>query len=151
MMDLSAYGILLVEDNPNDILFIQRAFQQANLINPLRVVRDGDLAVSYLAGEAEFGDRTQHPIPALILLDLKLPRRSGLEVLAWIRQQPLLRRIPVVMLTSSREGVDVDQAYELGVNSYLLKPVKFEDLIKMIETLDAYWLQLNQYPSVLSV
>ncbi|OUL19228.1 two-component system response regulator [Nostoc sp. T09] len=150
MMDLSEYGILLVEDDSNDILFIQRAFRQAKLVNPIRIVKNGDEAIAYLAGEDGYGDRETYPLPALILLDLKLPRRSGLEVLEWLRQQPILKRIPVVILTSSRESIDVDRAYDIGVNSYLLKPVKFPALIKMVEALDSYWLRLNQYPSILS-
>lgn len=148
MMDLNDYGILLVEDDSNDILFVQRAFRQANLNNPIRIVKDGDQAVSYLNGENEYINRDVYPLPALILLDLKLPRRSGLEVLEWMRTQKHLRRIPVVVLTSSRESLDVDKAYDIGVNSYLVKPVKFESLAKMIEIIDAYWLKLNQYPSV---
>lgn len=151
MMDLSEYGILLVEDDSNDILLIQRAFRKANLINPIRIVKDGDEAIAYLAGEGNYINRDEFPIPALILLDLKLPRRSGLEVLAWIKQQPVLKRIPVVVLTSSQESKDIDLAYDIGVNSYLLKPVKFTSLIKMVEALDAYWMQLNHYPSVLPV
>ncbi len=148
MMDFNDYGILLVEDDSNDILFIQRAFRQANLNNPIRIVKDGDQAISYLNGDNEYVNRDVYPLPALILLDLKLPRRSGLEVLEWIRTQKHLKRIPVVVLTSSRESLDVDKAYDIGVNSYLVKPVKFESLAKMIEVIDAYWLKLNQYPSV---
>lgn len=150
MMDLNDYGILLVEDDSNDILFVQRAFRQANLTNPIRVVKDGDEAISYLSGEYQYVNRDLYPLPALILLDLKLPRRSGLEVLEWIRQQLHLKRIPIVVLTSSRESLDVDKAYDIGANSYLVKPVKFERLTQMIETLDAYWLKLNQYPSFMS-
>lgn len=148
MMDFNDYGILLVEDDSNDILFVQRAFRQANLNNPIRIVKDGDQAVCYLNGDNEYINRDVYPLPALILLDLKLPRRSGLEVLEWIRKQQHLKRIPVVVLTSSRESLDVDRAYDLGVNSYLVKPVKFESLAKMIEIIDAYWLRLNQYPSL---
>jgi CheY-like chemotaxis protein len=150
MMDLNDYGILLVEDDSNDILFVQRAFRQANLNNPIRIVKDGDQAVSYLNGDNEYINRDVYPLPALILLDLKLPRRSGLEVLEWMRTQKHLRRIPVVVLTSSKESLDVDKAYDIGVNSYLVKPVKFESLAKMIEIIDAYWLKLNQYPSVIA-
>ena len=150
MMDINEYGILLVEDDSNDILFIQRAFRQANLSHSIHIVKDGDGAVSYLMGENQYANRDLYPLPALILLDLKLPRRSGLEVLQWIRQQPKLKRIPIVVLTSSRESPDIDKAYDLGVNSYLVKPVRFEMLAKMIETIDSYWIRLNQFPSLLS-
>ncbi|MGJ3253865.1 MAG: response regulator [Elainellaceae cyanobacterium] len=150
MMDVNEYGILLVEDDSNDILFVQRAFRQANATNPIRIVKDGDAAIDYLSGKGEYADRDRYPLPALILLDLKLPRRSGIEILEWIRQQPIIKRIPVVVLTSSRESLDVDRSYDLGVNSYLVKPVKFDDLSKMIAALDSYWLRTNEYPSIVS-
>ncbi|MGB3654654.1 MAG: response regulator [Rivularia sp. (in: cyanobacteria)] len=147
-MGLKESGILLVEDDSNDILFIQRAFRRSKLENPIQVVRDGDEAVAYLAGKGDYADRNLYPLPGMILLDLKLPRRSGLEVLEWLRQQPIIKRIPVVILTSSKENIDVDKAYDIGVNSYLLKPVNHNALNEMIETLDAFWLRLNCYPSI---
>jgi CheY-like chemotaxis protein len=146
----SKYDILLVEDDTNDILFIERAFRQAQLNSPINIVRNGDEAVAYLSGEGQYANRENYPLPLLILLDLKLPRRSGLEVLEWLREQPIIKRIPVVILTSSKESIDVNRAYEIGVNSYLIKPVKFEALIKMMETINLFWLQLNQYPSIIS-
>jgi CheY-like chemotaxis protein len=139
--------ILIVEDNPADILLIQRAFRQADLSHiSLQIVRDGDAAVLYLSGEGEYSDRERYPLPMLMLLDLKLPRRSGHEVLEWIRQQPDIKRLPVIMLTSSRETIDVNQAYELGVNSYLVKPIGFTALVEMLRTLNLYWLMLNEPP-----
>jgi len=150
MMDLSEYGILLIEDNSTDILLIERAFQHANVANPIRIVRDGDEAVDYLSGKGNYGDRTQYPLPSLILLDLKLPRRHGLEVLGWIKQQDLLKRIPVVILTASQEDIDVDRAYDLGVSSYLVKPVQLDALRKLVETINAYWLRINQFPNMLT-
>ncbi|MBD2016565.1 response regulator [Microcoleus sp. FACHB-53] len=141
--------ILLVEDNPADILLIQRAFRQADLSHiSLQIVRDGDAAVLYLSGEREYLDRERYPLPMLMLLDLKLPRRSGHEVLEWLRQQPDLKRLPVIMLTSSREVFDVNQAYELGANSYLVKPIGFAALVEMLKTLNLYWLMLNEPPEV---
>jgi CheY-like chemotaxis protein len=148
MMDLSQYGILLVEDSSTDILLIQRAFKQANVHNPIRIVKDGDEAVSYLSGENSYRDRARFPLPALILLDLKLPRRHGLEVLTWLKEQPGIKRIPVVVLTSSREDKDIDRAYDLGVNSYLVKPVKSYALNHLIETINSYWLRSNEFPDV---
>lgn len=143
-----ARPILLVEDDPNDQLLIRRAFGKAKLVNPLRVVSDGDAAVAYLGGEGAYADRQAHPLPSLMLLDLKLPRRSGLEVLAWLRAQPApLGRTPVVVLTSSREHDDVGRAYDLGANSYLVKPVDFEGLFEMIRTAGLYWTVLNEGPS----
>lgn len=139
--------ILIVEDNPTDILLIQRAFRQIDLSHiSLQIVRDGDTAVFYLSGEGEYSDRERYPLPMLILLDLKLPRRSGHEILAWVRQQPDLKRLPIIMLTSSREAVDVNQAYDLGINSYLVKPIGFTALVEMLKTLNLYWLMLNKPP-----
>lgn len=151
MMGLKDSGILLVEDDSNDILFIQRAFRRSKLENPIHIVRDGDEAVAYLSGEGKYGNRNLYPLPGMILLDLKLPRRSGLEVLEWLRNQPVLKRIPVVILTSSKENTDVNKAYDIGVNSYLLKPVSYNALNEMIDTLNAFWLRLNCYPSILSM
>ena len=142
------YTILLVEDDANDVLLIQRAFRNAKLRNPVQVVPHGEEAVAYLAGHGPYADRERYPVPALILLDLKLPRMSGLEVLAWLRQQRGLRRLPVVMLTSSRERVDINRAYDLGANSYLVKPVAFDALLDMVKTVDRYWMDLNEKPEV---
>ncbi|PSR17150.1 two-component system response regulator [filamentous cyanobacterium CCP3] len=114
------HTILLVEDNPKDVFLVQRAARRAGVTTPLQVVSDGDAALNYLSGVAPYGDRAAYPLPVLVLLDLKLPRRSGAEVLAWIRQQPRLRRLPVVVLTSSREYADINGIYDLGVNAYIL-------------------------------
>ena len=147
-MSATASPILLVEDSPDDALLIQRAFRKANLANPVQLVRDGEEAVAYLSGAAPYDDRGQFPLPVFMLLDLKLPRRSGLEVLAWLRQESAVRRLPVVVLTSSREAVDVNRAYDLGVNSYLTKPVGFEALIEMVKNVNLYWLVLNESPDL---
>ncbi|HZO90898.1 MAG TPA: response regulator [Chthonomonadaceae bacterium] len=138
--------ILLVEDDPNDVLLIQRAFRKANLVNPVQVVTDGDAAVAYLAGEGVYADREHYPLPVVILLDLKLPRRSGLEVLEWMRGQPHLHNLPVVVLTSSRENADIQRAYDLCANSFLVKPVAPAEMLEMVKTLGLYWLVLNQRP-----
>jgi CheY-like chemotaxis protein len=150
-MNFNRHNILLVEDDLNDILFVQRAFKRVNVKNPIHIVKDGDTAVDYLSGTGDYSNRDQYPLPAIILLDLKLPRRSGIEILEWMQRQPGLRRIPVVVLTSSRQSVDLERCYDLGVNSYLVKPVKFETLANMIEAIDTYWLQLNEYPPISSV
>lgn len=138
--------ILLVEDNHKDVFLIQRAIRKAEIKASVQVVSDGDAAVQYLAGEMLFRDRTVHPLPVLILLDLKLPRRSGAEVLMWLRQQPELKRLPVVVLTSSREYTDVNQLYDLGVNAYMVKPPTFDNLVEIIKTLNLHWLILNEKP-----
>jgi CheY-like chemotaxis protein len=140
--------ILVVEDDPNDVLLIQRAFGKARILNPVRTVSNGDEAVAYLSGEGQFGDRSAYPFPVLVLLDLKLPRRSGLEVLGWIRSQPGLKRLPIVVLTSSKESIDINRAYDLGANSYLVKPVGFDSLLELVKSLEIYWMMLNQNPDV---
>jgi CheY-like chemotaxis protein len=140
--------ILLVEDEENDVMLLQRAFRRAGMVNPLQVVRHGDDAVAYLEGTGEFADRVKHPLPVLVLLDLKLPRRTGLEVLEWVKERPGLKKIPIVVLTSSKNDSDVDRAYELGANSYLVKPVSFETLLELVKSLELYWLVLNERPKV---
>jgi CheY-like chemotaxis protein len=147
-MNLRASTILLVEDDRNDILLLQRAFRKANLANPLMVVTDGEEATAYLGGQGQYADRSQFPLPVIVLLDLKLPRRSGLEVLAWLREQPTLRRLPVVVLTASRECADINTAYELGASSYLVKPVAFDNLVEIVKTLNLYWVILNEKPDL---
>ncbi len=136
--------VLLVEDNPDDAFLIKRAFKKAKLANPLFVVEDGEEAVAYLVGEGEFADRNEHPLPMLILLDLKLPKMSGFEVLQWRMGNPGVKKIPVVVLTSSNQTPDIKKAYELGANSYLVKPVSFEGLMEMVKVLGMYWLILNE-------
>lgn len=138
--------ILLVEDNPKDVFLVQRAFRKAQISTSLQVVSNGDAAVQYLAGEASYSDRVTYPLPVFVLLDLKLPRRSGAEVLAWIRQQPQLRRLPVVVLTSSREYVDVNHIYDLGANAYIVKPPDFDQLVDILKTLNLHWVTYNEKP-----
>ncbi|MBW4606030.1 MAG: response regulator [Hassallia sp. WJT32-NPBG1] len=146
---MSRRTILLVEDDPNDILLTQRAFRKANLEEAsLQIVSDGDSAVCYLSGEGEYSDRDRYPLPVVMLLDLKLPRRSGHEILAWLRQQPELKRLPVIILTSSKENMDINQAYDLGANSYLVKPIGLTALVEVVQTLNLYWLLLNEQPEI---
>jgi CheY-like chemotaxis protein len=140
--------ILLVEDDDNDVFLIQRAFKRLDLPHSLQVVTNGEEAINYLDRKAPYNNLKSHPIPTLILLDLKLPRKSGLEVLAWIRQQSQLKRLLVVVLTASRETPDINKAYDMGANSYLVKPVSFHDFLEMIRTLDLYWLMFNEKPLV---
>ena len=143
-----SHTILIVEDNPTDVMLIRRALARLKIANPVQVIADGDRAVDYLSGHDDYADRMQFPLPALILLDLKLPRRSGLEVLEWLRRQEGLRRMPVVMLTSSRQSDDVNRAYDLGANSYLVKPVEFESLQEMLGTINTYWIDWNEKPDI---
>ncbi|MDF5709939.1 MAG: response regulator [Nostoc sp. S4] len=147
-MNANQQTILLAEDDSDQVLLICRALHKANLMQHLQVVSNGEAAISYLCGEGEYADRERYPLPILVLLDLKMPRKSGFEVLEWLKQQPKLKRLPVIVLTTSKERTDVHKAYDLGVNSYLVKPVAFSDLTAMIKLLDAYWLNLNQQPLV---
>jgi CheY-like chemotaxis protein len=140
--------LLLVEDAEDDVLFMKRALKRAGIANPLQVVGDGQEALDYLAGRGRFGDRLQSPVPFLVLLDLKLPQVPGLEVLKWIRGQDKLEPLPVIILTSSREAQDVDQAYRRGANAYLVKPNNFDQLLAMVKGLEEFWLKLNQPPAV---
>ena len=140
--------ILLAEDDPNDVQLIQRAFQRNYVANPVQVVRDGEEALAYLSGQAPFADRERHPLPVLMLMDLKMPRKSGLEVLEWVRRQPGLKRLPIIVLTSSNQSPDINRAYELGANSYLVKPAGFDSLLELVKNLDMYWLILNEKPEL---
>jgi len=139
--------ILLAEDDPNDVLLIQRAFRKAGLGDVLKSVRDGNQAIEYLAGRGKYADRHAHPLPFLILLDLKMPGTDGFEVLQWVRADPELKRLLVVVLTSSNLQADVDRAYDLGANSYLVKPVEFDETVNMIQRFEAYWTELNRRPT----
>ena len=143
---LRSAHILLAEDDENDVMLMRRAFNRARIINPLQVVGDGEEAISYLKGEGIFYDRIKHPFPCLFLLDLKMPRKNGFDVLVWLRGQPNLRRLLTVVLTSSKESRDINLAYELGANSYLVKPPDFQDLVNMMKSMEGYWLFLNQPP-----
>ena len=147
-MNVASQPVLLVEDDENDVMFVQRAFKHAGILNPLHIARHGDEAIEYLDGKGTYGDRERYPLPVFVLLDLKMPRRSGLEVLEWVKDRAGLKRIPIVVLTSSKNDSDVNKAYELGVNSYLVKPVSFEGLIELVKSLQLYWLVLNERPAV---
>jgi CheY-like chemotaxis protein len=144
---VKAHCILIAEDDENDVFFLERAFKQAQIANPIQRVRDGEDAIAYLQGAGAYADRDQFPLPHLMLLDLKMPRKNGFDVITWVRQQPALKRLPIVVLTSSREDPDVNRAYELGANTYLVKPVKFEGLVEMMKTLNLYWLILAEKPN----
>ena len=135
--------ILLVEDNPDDILLVQRAIKRLGVRANVAVVEHGDAAIDYLSGSGRYADRAQHPLPDVVLLDLKLPRRSGHEVLDWVRRQPALDATPVVIMTSSTEEADVRRAYRGRANSYLRKPVAFADLESVLQLLGTYWLATN--------
>jgi two-component system, response regulator len=138
--------ILLVEDNPSDVALTQRALSKSHIANELVVVEDGQEALDYLFGSEDLEGNDTQNLPTLILLDIKLPKVDGLEVLRQIRSHKRTRRLPVVMLTSSSEEQDIGASYDLGVNSYIRKPVDFMQFAQAIQQLDLYWLVLNEVP-----
>lgn len=138
--------ILLVEDNPDDVELTLRALKKNNILNEVVVARDGAEALDYLFGEGAYADRDMGIMPAVILLDLKLPRIDGLEVLQRIRSEERTKFLPVVILTSSKEEKDLVNGYKLGANSYIRKPVDFNQFIEGVRQLGLYWLILNEPP-----
>ena len=140
--------VLLVEDNPDDVFFIKWAFKKARLDLTLTVVSDGRDAVDYLQGNPPYGDRVAYPLPTLIILDLRLPGMHGLEVLRWIRSHPAFQRLPITILTGSVIREELNRAYDLGANSFLLKPLSLVDLKNTLQQLAAFWFHAAQLPQI---
>jgi two-component system response regulator len=138
--------ILLVEDNRMDVELTVDAFHEAKLLNTIHVASDGQEALDYLFGRDQYADRNKFPMPNLVLLDLKLPRIDGFEVLRQIKSTPTLKRLPIVILTSSKEEGDRALSYDRGANSYLVKPVSFDGFLGVVQQIDGYWLTLNVAP-----
>lgn len=139
-MDNHQFTVLLVEDDLNDIFLVKRAFKKARIQNPLQVVTDGLEAIDYLRGEGRYSDRHAHPLPKLIVMDIKMPRKTGFEVLEWVKgQSHLLRRIPVIVVSSSENATDINHAYELGANAYMVKPMDFRAVEHLFESITHYW------------
>lgn len=136
--------LLLVEDNDDDVVLMRRAIRSAGIENAVQVVEDGQVAIEYLMGNGVFADRQAHPLPGIVLLDLKLPRVSGLEVLEWIRNNPGTRSLVVIVLTSSNQPSDMRKAYQLGANSFVVKPGDFEQLQDFAKSFKSYWLLHNR-------
>ena len=145
-MTIDSKVILLVEDNPSDVGLTERALEKARIANRMVVAEDGQEALDYLWGEGAHAGRNAADLPALVLLDLKLPKVPGLDVLRKIRGDARTRRLPVVILTTSKEEQDVAAGYELGVNSYVRKPVDFNQFVAAVRQLGLYWLVLNEAP-----
>jgi len=140
--------ILLVEDNPDDAALALRALRTANLTNYIQLVRDGAEALDFIFCEGVHSQRNAEDAPKVILLDLKLPKVDGLDVLRRLKSDPRTKSIPTVILTSSKEQNDVVESYNLGVNSYIVKPVNFETFVTAVQQLGMYWLLLNQPPKL---
>ncbi len=140
------YVILLVDDRDDDLMVIKRAFTKARILNPLHTVTSGEEAIAYLCGEGKYSNRAEYPLPELILLDLKMPGLSGFDVLRWVRQHPTLKTIRIVVLTASDHMKDVNLAYELGANSFLVKPVEFDRFLDLANAINGYWLWMSKTP-----
>lgn len=138
--------ILLVDDNKDDVFLMKRAFRQAGISHPMQVLEDGQKAVEYLSGQGAFANRREFPLPSLIMLDMRLPCMPGCEVLKWIRSQPKLACIPTLVLSASVEDRDMQRAYALGANSFLVKPLKIAELTEMMKASVEYWLNHNTVP-----
>jgi len=139
--------ILLVEDNPDDVLLTLRALKKGHVVNEVIVAEDGAKALDFLFAKGEFSQRDPNDRPSLILLDLKLPKVGGFEVLEAVKNDEQLKRVPVVILTSSKQEEDVIHGYDLGANSYIRKPVNFDTFIETVTQLGVYWLLTNELPS----
>ena len=145
---MNALDVLYVEDEETDIFIMQHAFKKAGIGDRLHAVKDGKEALDYLAGNAPFNDRSRHPLPGLMLLDLKLPYLSGFEVLAWVRQQQHLKRLPVLICSSSSRPDDIARSYDAGANGYILKPNTLSQFEALTLALRDYWFLHNRPPEI---
>lgn len=142
------HTILYVDDDDNDASLLKHALRSVQARCQVHAVNDAEKAAAYLSGKGQYADRKTYPVPTLVLLDLKMPRMNGLEILQWIRSQPVLKRLVVIVFTASNQGCEVNRAYEMGANSYLVKPVELEALVQIVNGICAYWLGLNERPEI---
>jgi two-component system, response regulator len=140
------HNYLIAEDDQDTQVLIRRAFKQADIAAPLFFTGDGQQTIDYLAGHGPYADRTRFPDPALLLLDLKMPFKDGFDVLRWTRAQPRLRKLVVIMFSGSSLDQDVEEAFELGVNSFVMKPVSFSELLQVLLAIHHYWFGCNHFP-----
>ena len=138
--------VLVAEDEEDYVLLLKRAFSEAKIRNPLFVVSTGSEMMQYLKGDGKYANREEYPLPDLLLLDLKLPGFNGLEILGWLRSHPGLSALRVIVLTSSEQMKDINDAYRLGANSFLVKPYDFTDLVSLAQVLQKFWLQMSKTP-----
>ncbi len=142
-----AAHILVLEDNQDDVFLMERAFRKNGIEGCMKVVPDGQEGIHYMSGDGRYADRNLHPIPDVIITDLKMPRKSGLEFLEWMRTHPEHRVIPTILLSSSQQNVDVKRAYDLGVNTYFVKPGNFQELVELVRSLEDYWRKVRRPPN----
>jgi len=148
-MSPTEFSVIFADDDPNAILLFKRAYQTANLKNPLHVFRDGQEVIDYLRHlVTKDAKRIFDAPPALMLLDIKMPRKSGLEVLEWVRAQPGLKRLVTVLMSNSDDQGDINRAYDLGCNSYVQKPMAFGELVERVRLVNSYWLLVNKQPDL---
>lgn len=140
--------ILLAEDDEDYVLLIRQVFIKAHIPNPIHVVSNGEEAIAYLKGEGKYANRDEYPLPDILLLDLKMPRINGIEVLKWLRQQPNLAALRVLVLTSSDRIRDVNEAYQLGANSFLVKPMDFQDFTQLSRLIADFWFKASRSPEI---
>lgn len=138
--------ILVAEDDENDVIFLRRAFAKAEIANPLHVAPDGQAAIDYLSGAGPYADRDAYPLPGLLLLDLKMPRKTGMDVLLWLRAEMRMWSIPVIMFSSSVHPAEIRTAYEAGANAFVTKPSGSPERIEFAKTIKGFWLDFNQLP-----
>ena len=148
MQDRHLHTVLIVEDDASDAKLLLRGFKKAKVLNPIVHLSNGDEALQYLAGAGRYGDRNKYPLPAVILLDLTMPGMSGIELMQWMRVQGEIKRIPVVVLTGDSNPNTVDAAYDLGANSYLVKPGNAVEIANMVHDIQRYWMGLNEAPQL---
>jgi len=144
---VNAVPILVADDDAQDTMLVKMAVERGSLGLQLSSVKDGEEAINYLLGREKFSDRQTHPFPKMLLLDLKMPRLSGFDVLSFVRQQPELRKLPVVIFSSSDDPKDIQRAYDSGANSYLCKPHSNDDLSALLKALEDYWCKFNHFPA----
>lgn len=139
MNEMSQFTVLLVEDDLNDIFLVKRAFKRAQVTNPLQVVTDGAEAIQYLQGKGKYADRRTYPLPKLIVMDIRMPRKTGFEVLEWVKNDGQLKRIPIIIVSSSDSPQEINRAYELGANAYMIKPMDFKSVENLFQSITHYW------------
>jgi CheY-like chemotaxis protein len=138
--------ILLAEDDENDVIFLRRAFAKAEITNPLHVAPDGQVAIDYLAGTGPYADRDAYPLPGLLMLDLKMPRKTGMDVLLWLRAEQRNWSVPVIMFSSSVHPAEIRAAYEAGANAFVTKPSGSPERMELARMIKGFWLEFNQLP-----